>query len=170
MESFKKKILNFIRPRKKNTFIIHNQLGIKLLTCIRVGLTHLKEHKFKNNFQDPIDLLCSCGNSIESTIHYFLHYSIMPLKDKLLNKIRSIDPTFYARNEILLKHSYLEDRILKTNLINKLLTLPSVLHYQQSVLIVLYFQVDLSDSMALQYFLSLIFLFFLFLLLLTCFS
>ena len=39
----------------------------------------------------------------------------MPLKDKLLNKIRSIDPTFYARNEILLKHSYLEDRILKTN-------------------------------------------------------
>ena len=91
----------------------------------------------------------------------------MPLKNKLLNKIRSIDPTFYARNEILLKHSYLEDRILKTNLINKLLTLPSVLHYQQSVLIVLYFQVDLSDSMALQYFLSLIFLFFLFLLLLV---
>ena len=71
---------------------------------------------------------------------------------------------------MLLKHSYLEDRILKTNLINKLLTLPSVSHYQQSVLIVPYFQVDLSHSMELQYFLSLIFLFLLFLLLLVFYN
>ena len=40
---------------------------------IRLGLNHLREHKFKHSFQDTINPLCSCGLHIESTEHLLLH-------------------------------------------------------------------------------------------------
>ena len=43
---FKKRILEFIRPKPNSIFNIHNPLGIKYLTRLRVGFSHLKEHKF----------------------------------------------------------------------------------------------------------------------------
>ena len=52
---------------------IHNPLGVKYLTRLRIGFSHLKEHKFKHNFQDSIDPMCSCSSGIETTIHFFLH-------------------------------------------------------------------------------------------------
>ena len=38
--------------------------GIKLLTRLRLGLSHLRQHKFNHNFQDTINPLCPC--SLES--------------------------------------------------------------------------------------------------------
>ena len=72
LEIFKKRFLNFIRQNSSNVFNINNALGPKLLTRLRIGFRHLKEHKFKQNFQDSVDVLCSCGNDIESTVHFFL--------------------------------------------------------------------------------------------------
>ena len=48
-------------------------IGLKLLTSLRVGFSHLKEHKFRHNFVNPINPLCSCENFVESTTHFFLH-------------------------------------------------------------------------------------------------
>ena len=64
---FKKIILEFIRPKPNSTFNIHNPLGIKYLTRLRVGFSHLKEHKFRHNFQDSRDPMCNCGSGIETT-------------------------------------------------------------------------------------------------------
>ena len=68
---FKKRILKLIRPPPKSIFNIHNPLGIKYLTRIRVGLSHLKEHKFRHNFQDSVDPMCSCASGVETTKHFF---------------------------------------------------------------------------------------------------
>ena len=43
---------------------------IKLLKRLRVGLSHLKEHKCKPNFPDSVDAWTSYGDSIETTIHF----------------------------------------------------------------------------------------------------
>ena len=72
-KSFKKQIFKLIRPNQNNNFKIYNSLGIKLLQRLRVGLSYLKEPKFKNDFQNFMDPLRSCGNNIESTIYLFLH-------------------------------------------------------------------------------------------------
>ena len=40
---FKNKILKFIRPSSKSIFGIHDPIGVKLLTRLRLGLSHLKE-------------------------------------------------------------------------------------------------------------------------------
>ena len=51
----------------------HNPKGVKLITLQRLGLSLLREHTFKHNFQDSINPFCNCGHDIESTIHFFLH-------------------------------------------------------------------------------------------------
>ena len=70
---FKEKILSFIRPSTNSFFGCHNPKGIKLITSLRLGLSQLREHKFKHSFQDTINPLCNCGQDIESSTHFFLH-------------------------------------------------------------------------------------------------
>ena len=69
---FKEKILNFVQPFQNYFFDCHNPKGIKLITRLRLGLSHLREHKFKHSFQDTINPLCNCGQDIESATHFFL--------------------------------------------------------------------------------------------------
>ena len=77
-----------------------NPLGLKLLTRLKFGFSHLKEHKFKHNFQDSVDPLCSCGNDIESTVHFFLYYpGFTTQRQNLLNKLKSINASIMAGNE-----------------------------------------------------------------------
>ena len=71
---FKKRLSKFTRPSPNNIFDIYNPYGIKLLTRLRLGLSHLSEHKFKHAFNDTINLICICGGDIESTNHFFLHW------------------------------------------------------------------------------------------------
>ena len=70
---FKSNILKFIRPSSNSFFDCHNPIGIKYITRIRLGLSHLREHKFKHSFQDTQNPICNCGNDLESAIHFFLH-------------------------------------------------------------------------------------------------
>ena len=43
------------------------------MTRLTFGLSLLREHKFKHAFQDTLNPLCSCGNSVKSTEHFLLH-------------------------------------------------------------------------------------------------
>ena len=57
-----------------------------------MGLSHIREHKFKYNFQDCLNPLCLCGNEMEKSTHHLLHcptYTNERLT--LLNKIKSIN-------------------------------------------------------------------------------
>ena len=42
-----------------------------MITRLRLGLSHLREDKFKHNFQYTVNPLCSCSIEAESTSHYF---------------------------------------------------------------------------------------------------
>ena len=54
--------------------MIHHPRGLKLLTRLRLGLNHLREHKFRLNFNDTVDPFCLCGNNnIETSEHFLLH-------------------------------------------------------------------------------------------------
>ena len=61
-------ILKFIRP-SPNSFYGCQNMGIKLITRLRLGLSHLREHKFKHNFQDTLNPLCNYGMVFESSTH-----------------------------------------------------------------------------------------------------
>lgn len=81
-------------PPLKPNCNIHNPLGLKFLTRLRLGLSHLNEHKFSHNFQDCINPLCSCSLEAESVIHYFLHcHHYTALRETLFNDLKLIDET-----------------------------------------------------------------------------
>ena len=51
---FQKALLNFYRPKECSVFNIFDPVGLKLLTRLRVNLSHLREHKFRHNFLDTL--------------------------------------------------------------------------------------------------------------------
>ena len=82
---------------------MHNPHGIKLLTRLRVGLNHLREHKFRHNFQDSLDPFCNCGRHIETTIHFFLRCSNYSNQRKtLFEKNRSIKRSLLNQNDSII--------------------------------------------------------------------
>ena len=105
---FKNNILKFIRPKLNSFFNCCNLKGIILITRLRLELSHLGEHKFKYNFQNCLNALCSCGSSIESTSHFRLHCPIFHDKrNTLLSTLYNIDykilePTDFYLTQVLL--------------------------------------------------------------------
>ena len=55
----KSNILKFIRPTPRSFFNCYNHKGIRLMTRLRLGLSHLREHKFNHNIQNCLNLFCS---------------------------------------------------------------------------------------------------------------
>ena len=57
---FRNLLLKIGRPMQNSIYNIHDPVGIKYLTRLRLGLSHLNEHKFRHNFQDYVNPLCFC--------------------------------------------------------------------------------------------------------------
>ena len=70
---FMKSILKFIRSSAKSLFSSHNLKGIKTISRVRLGLSHLRECKFKHSFPGYLNPFCNCDLDIESTVHYLHH-------------------------------------------------------------------------------------------------
>ena len=72
-----------------------NSQGLKFLTRLLLGLSHLNEHRFRHNFKDCMNPLCSYSLEVENAIHFFLrchHYSTFHMG--LINKVNQIDENF----------------------------------------------------------------------------
>ena len=98
---FKKKLLKFIRPSGKCVFRCHNSEWIKLLTRLRLGLSNLREHKFKHVFLDSLNPICSCGQYFETSTYVLLHcsnYSNEILT--FLNITKNIDRNILNKNDL----------------------------------------------------------------------
>ena len=93
-----------------SVFRCHNHKGVKLLTRIRFGLSHLHEHKFKHGFLDSLNPFPSCGQDIETSAHFLLHcsnYSNEILT--ILNIIRDIDRNILDKNDLKVTETILYD-------------------------------------------------------------
>ena len=102
--SFKNPLLKIGRAAAKPTYNNHNPIDLKFLTKLRLGLSHLNEHKFKHNFQDCVNPLWSCSLKIESLSHFFVHchYSTN-IGATILDDLQSVDiniPSF-SENELV---------------------------------------------------------------------
>ena len=118
---FKKSILKFIRPSQNRVYNCHNPTGIKLLTRLRVVLSHLREHKFKHSFQDTLNPICNCGEDIETK--NYIKISLKKERKTLLNTISCIIPNIFDFNndqltEILLYGKEDLDNINNTSILD----------------------------------------------------
>ena len=79
---------------------IQNYIGLKLLTRLRLGLSHLNGHRFNHNFQNCINPLVTCSLEVESTLHVFLHcHHYHNIRANPLNSLEVIDTNLLKLSE-----------------------------------------------------------------------
>ena len=95
---------------------------IKYITRIRIGLSHLQNHKFKHSFWDSIHLICNC---FESVIHYFFDCSLYNNERcALLNSLSKIDHKLLDSADSFLTQTFLfGNSSFTTNSNTKIVTL-----------------------------------------------
>ena len=78
---------------------------------LRLGLNHLREHKFKHSFQNSINPLCNCGYEVESTAQFFLHCPLFTNEIRtLFNTLRNLDSRLFDNTDSLLTNILLFDK------------------------------------------------------------
>ena len=89
--AFRKHFIDEFRPVPNSVLNIHNPIGIKLLTRLRLRLSHLNEHRFNHRFQNYTNPKCICSSENESTTHLFLHcHFYIPIRAILFDKLKEI--------------------------------------------------------------------------------
>ena len=87
---------------------MHNPHGIKLITRLRAGLSYLREHRFRHNFQDSLNPFCNCGQHIETTIHLFLRCPYYSNQRKILfQKISNTKRSLLNQNDSIIVETLL---------------------------------------------------------------
>ena len=69
--TFCKNLLAFIRPVGNSMYGIYDPFGVILINRLWLGFSHLREDKFRHNFVDTVNPLCSCTFGTENTEHFF---------------------------------------------------------------------------------------------------
>ena len=71
-EDLKRHILSLVRPPPKETFSVFNPTHLRYLFQLRLGLSRLRYHKKRHNFQDTPSDICLCKKGVEDTKHFLL--------------------------------------------------------------------------------------------------
>ena len=69
---FRKNLLAFIRSVGNSMYGTYDSFGVKLINRLRLGFSDLRQHKFRHNFADAVNPLCSCTLETQNTEHFFL--------------------------------------------------------------------------------------------------
>ena len=100
ISTFKNRLFSFIRLFQNNIFNIFDPTGLKFLTLLRSGFSHLNEHKFRHNFHDCMNPFCSCSIEIEDTLHYLLHcHHFNNICIDLMNSAKSVYDNFESLSD-----------------------------------------------------------------------
>ena len=93
-------------PSQNTGYNYHNPKGIKLLTRLRVGISYLREQKFKHCFQDTLNPIC--GEDIETSPDYLLHCAnYLQERMALSNTVNCIVPKILDLNNTQLTENLL---------------------------------------------------------------
>ena len=102
---FRKGLFRLIKPLENSIYNIHDPLGIKLLTRLRLEFSQLRDHKFRHNFQDTLNPMCTCSLEPENTSHFLLHcHNHNNPRITLMSDLSTIDPSICFLNETYLVH------------------------------------------------------------------
>ena len=116
--NFRNSLIKIGRSAPKPVYNIHNSNGLKLMTRLRLGLSHLNEHKFNHNFKDCVNPLCFFSWKIETVPHFVLHrHYFIDIWKTFFHELQSVDKNvlnqsdneivellFYGRRKFKLKH------------------------------------------------------------------
>ena len=67
-------LLSFVKNPENSFYTVHDNNGMKLVTCLKLDFNHLKQEQLKHSFLDTINPMCSCGSEPETAVHSPLDY------------------------------------------------------------------------------------------------
>ena len=116
---FKKSIIT--EKLENSLYYVHDPIGVKLLSRLRLQFTHLNEYKFIHGFNDTVNPMCPCGTDVETTEYFLLrcHY-FSTQRSELLDHLYRLDLSFSELNtkeEVL--YLLYDSRNKSSNLIKK---------------------------------------------------
>ena len=82
IKQFKSMLKNVFSLNQRWLFRIHDLVGIKLLTKLRLRFSRLNKHNFGHNFKNWVSPMCDCGAETETTSHFLLRSIFLQAKDK----------------------------------------------------------------------------------------
>ena len=83
--------MDFIRPVGNSIYCIYNSFGVRLINRLHLGFSHLREHKFRHNFADTVNPLCSCTLETENTENFFLRcQNNLSARTALMNELINV--------------------------------------------------------------------------------
>ena len=95
-----------MRPCSNDVLNVSHPRGLIFLTCLRVGLSHLTEHKFKHSILDTFNYIFNCGFDIKTLNPFFIHCPRFTNKDKTFClRLKGSSPTFREKPTLVL-HQY----------------------------------------------------------------
>ena len=90
-------MLKFIRSKVNIIYNGHSPKAIRVIAKLRLGLSHLREHKFKHSFQDYLNPLCLCGNDIKTSSHFLFHcLNYLNKRMTFLNKLETLIMVYWT--------------------------------------------------------------------------
>ena len=95
---FKKSLLKFIRPSRRirldmSVFNCHKPRVVKLLTRVRLSLSHLHEQKFKHGFEDSLKDTLKAFNNFKNKQRKYMKQYFLIRKSMYILKVYSIQYT-----------------------------------------------------------------------------
>ena len=101
MEQIRQHHVNELFFSKTKTVIFdHDPVDVKLLTRLRLKLSHLNEHKYRHNFKDYVSPMCDCAAETETTSHFFLRGRFFANeRQKLHDHVYRVDASIKNLNE-----------------------------------------------------------------------
>ena len=91
------------------TYDIHNPIGLKYLTRLPVGLSHLRAHKYQHKFSYTATQYCSFQHNMSQTVEHYqlfgpqysqLRYKLFE-KLKLITSLLTLVSSLYLCNMLL---------------------------------------------------------------------
>ena len=95
INAFKQELLLLFRLLENIISSIFNPEGLKLLTRLRLGFSHLNENRFRHNFQECLNALCTSTLQTENSSHSLLHcHHNIFFRNDLTNSVKTFAVDF----------------------------------------------------------------------------
>ena len=120
IKHFKSMFKEFCNVKQRSLFAIHDPVGVKLLSRLRLKFSHLNEHAFRHNFKYASSPMCDCGSETKTTDHFFLRCPFFAEnRQKLLNNLFKIDVSLKKLNDEIISFFYFVLTNIKTRSIKR---------------------------------------------------
>ena len=144
--TFKRATFDFIHPVPTPMFKINRLSGFIFLSWLRVGFSHLHEHKFRHGFLDIVHPICSCRtNAVENTKHYLLHYSNFANQHTVLfDDLPNIDINYGPLDSSSLSRMLLFSNPKFSDNVNSGIMMPLLNLFNQPIVLVDLFMINIT--------------------------